>query len=178
MKLKIFAYFIPLSFIFFPSVLFAGNTYKKEYDKFTNKVRTSYELDMGTECKLLKSNKSKLDGCVFVMIQDFVPCIGLFTNSNGWDIMGYSSIPPYSEERVYSIITYKNGKSMRVKLPALYSAGDTILGGTVMETVWVDLGSIRSDFKNIDYIEVKYGTNEYYIKLDEVLTKKALKFEK
>ena len=39
---------------------------------------------------------------------------------------------------------------------------------------WV---GIKEDLLSIGSIELKYGSNEYYIKLDDILTKKALNYE-
>lgn len=158
--------------------VFAGENYELKYDKFENKKIASYKLSLGTECKLNQTSKSTLFSCPFLAVSTEVltPTLMLMTYSNGWDIMTYRSSPPYSEKEAPVIITYKNGVKKNARLPAIFS-GDVVRGGMVAETIIVRLGGIKQDLLSIDNIELKYGTNEYYIKLDNVLTKKALNYQ-
>jgi hypothetical protein len=157
--------------------VFAGSEYELKYDKFENKKVANYQLDQGTECRLNKTSKSTLYSCDFLAVstERLTPSIIMVSTSSGWDILTYRSVSPYSEKKAPAIITYKNGTKKNMRLPATLS-GDIIRGRTVAETVFVTLGGLRQELLSIDNIELKYGTNEYYIKLDNALTKKALNY--
>jgi hypothetical protein len=157
---------------------FAGSNYTLKIDRFQGKKVANYEFSLGSECKLNQTSKSDLVGCSFLAVstETSLPSLMFNTTSNGWDIMTYRSASPYSEKKAPVIITYKNGTTKNMLLPAIFS-GDVIRGGTVMETVIVRLGSIKQDILSIGSIEVKYGSNEYYVKLDEKLTKKAINYQ-
>jgi hypothetical protein len=154
----------------------AGSNYKLKFDKFQNKKVASYDLTLGTECKLTQTLKSTLFACPFLAVstEGNTPSLMLVSYAKGWDIMTYRSASPYSEGKAPAIITYKNGAKENKLLPAIYN-GDVVRGGTVMETVVLRFGG--ENLSNIDNIEVKYGSNEYYFKFDDALTSKALKYE-
>jgi hypothetical protein len=100
----------------------------------------------------------------------------MISASREWDIMTYQWISPYSEKKAPAIITYKNGTKKNIQLPANFR-GIVTSRGTVMESVGVRLEGLRQELLSIDNIELKYGTNEYYIKLDDALTRKALNYQ-
>lgn len=158
--------------------VFAGSNYELKYDKFQNKKVANYDLSVGNECRLTQTLKSTLFACSFLAVSNnpSLPSVMLATNANGWDIMTYKSVSPYSENQAPVVITYKNGAKKNTKLPAIYD-GDVIRGRKVMETIFVRLGGIKQDLLTIDNIELKYGSNEYYIKFDDALTKKALNYQ-
>jgi hypothetical protein len=158
--------------------VFAGSNYKLKYDKFENKKIADYRLDKGTECRLTQSSKSTLYACVFLAVstEPATPSVMLVSSSSGWDIMTYRSVSPYKEKKAPAIITYKNGTKKNIQLPAIFD-GSVISGSTVSETVIVRLGGLKQELLGIDNIELKYGTNEYYIKLDDALTRKALNYQ-
>lgn len=178
MKLKNLVSVVSALCVIGVSPVSAGGNYKLKYDKFDNKKVASYELSLGKECKLNQTSKSTLFSCPFISVSTEVlsPTLMLITYSNGWDIMTYRSVSPYSEKQAPVIITYKNGTKKNTKLPAIFS-GDVVGSGRVAETIIVRLGSIKQDLLEIDNIELKYGTNEYYIKLDDMLTQKALNYQ-
>jgi len=155
---------------------YAGYNYKLKSDRFENKKVVDYELRQNDECKLTATSKSKLAGCSFLAVstEKTTPSIMLFTTSDGWDIMSYQNISPYSDGKAPAIITYKSGQKINKKLFAIYS-GNVVSGSTVMETLIIRIGG--EDVSQIDSVEIKYGSNEYYFKLDPVLTKKALNYE-
>jgi hypothetical protein len=156
----------------------AGFDYKLKNDRFTNTKSSSYELSVGSECKLLATSKGELKYCTFRNSSDDAsgPSIMFTTISNGWDIMPYRSTEPYKDGKVPSIITYKTGKTLNTTLGVRFG-GSPIYGSVVSENVIVELGSVKSSIPDISQIEVKYGTNEYSIVLDPILTKRALEFQ-
>jgi len=174
---KIF-YAVPLLVSVIVAPVFAGSNYKLIYDKFENKKVAEYDLSVGTECKLTQTSKSTLASCPFLAVSTDAsyPTVILMSTANGWDIMYYRSVSPYSDKEAPAIITYKNGVKKNTKLTAIYN-GDVLKGGTVVETIVVRLGSIKQDLLDIDNIELKYGSNEYYIKLDDALTRKAINYQ-
>jgi hypothetical protein len=156
----------------------AGFDYKLKNDRFTNTKSSSYELSIGSECKLLATSKGDLKYCQLINSSDSPsgPTLMLGTISNGWDIMPYRSTTPYSDGKIPVIITYITGKTLNTNLGVKFS-GTPIYGSTVSETLFVELGSVKSSIPDISQIEVKYGTNEYSIVLDPILTKRALEFQ-
>lgn len=169
---------VPLFAAVIIAPVFAGSNYKLKYDRFQDKKVADYDLSLGTECRLTKTSKSTLVSCPFLAVstEAFTPTVMLMSTANGWDVMTYRSASPYSEKQAPVIITYKNGIKKNAKLPAIFS-GRVISGRTVMETIIVRLGGIRQELLSIDNIELKYGSNEYYIKLDDALTRKALAYQ-
>lgn len=169
---------VSLSLLFVSLPVFAGSEYKLKYDKFENKKVADYRLDKGTECRLNQTSKSTLFSCIFLAVstEPSSPSVMMVSTSSGWDIMTYRSTSPYNEKKAPAIITYKNGMKKNIQLPTIFD-GDVIRGSTVAETIIVQLGGLRQEISNIDNIELKYGTNEYYIKLDDALTKKALNYQ-
>lgn len=155
---------------------FAGGNYKLKTDRFENKKTASYDLRENDECKLTATSKSKIAGCSLIAVstETNTPSLLLFTTSSGWDILPYRSVPPYSDGKVPAIVTYTSGTKSNKQLPAIYS-GNVVSGSTVLETVIIRFGG--DDLSKIDNVEIKFGSNEYYIKLDPVLTKKALNYE-
>ena len=178
MKLGKIFYAVPLLVSVIVSPVFAGSNYRLKYDKFENKKVADYDVSVGTECRLTQTSKSTLVACPFLAVstEPSTPSVMLVSTANGWDIMTYRSASPYSEQQAPVIITYKNGVKKNTKLPAIFS-GNVIRGGTVMETIVVRLVGIKQDLLTIDNIELKYGSNEYYIKFDDALTKKALNYQ-
>jgi hypothetical protein len=174
---KIF-YAVPLLVSVIVAPVLAGSNYKLKYDKFENNKSAEYDLSVGSECRLTQTSKSTLSGCDFITVSTdpSSPSVILHSMSDRWDIMYYRNISPYSENLAPVIITYKNGNKMNTKLPALFK-GTVVRGGTVLESIIVRLGRIKQDLVNIDNIELKYGSNEYYIKFDDQLTVKALNYQ-
>jgi hypothetical protein len=168
--------FFAVSFLFTPS--FAGSDYTLEQDRFDGKKTASYKLSINNECKLVKTLKSKLAACHFLSVSNnaSMPSILLVTTSNGWDIMSYKNVSPYSDNQAYAIVTYKNGAKENTRLNAVFD-GSVLIGGKVMETIILRVGSIKKDLPNIENIELKYGTNEYSVRLDQTLTRKALNYQ-
>ena len=156
----------------------AGFDYKLKYDRFTGNKTSTYDLSVGNECRLTATSAGKLDYCVFQNSSNNAddPNLILITTSKEWDIMQYRSTSPYREGKIPSIITYKDGKKLNTTLDVKYT-GDPIRGNGVMEVVLVQLGLIKKTIPEISQIEVKYGTNEYLIVLDPILTKRALEFQ-
>ena len=156
----------------------AGFDYKLKNDRFTNTKSSSYELSIGSECKLLATSKGQLKYCTLLNSSDDAsgPTVMFTTISSGWDIMPYRSTDPYKDGKIPSIITYKSGKTLNTTLIVRFS-GSPIYGSVVSENVIVELGSVKSSIPDISQIEVKYGTNEYSIVLDPILTKRALEFQ-
>jgi hypothetical protein len=156
----------------------AGFDYKLTKDRFTNTKSSSYELSIGSECKLLATSKGELKYCTIINSSDSPssPTLLLGTISNGWDIMPYRSTPPYNDGKIPTIITYITGKTLNTNLGVKFS-GTPIYGSTVSEALLVELGSVKNSIPDISKIEIKYGTNEYSITLDPILTKRALEFQ-
>lgn len=156
----------------------AGFDYKLKFDRFSDTKTSSYDLSVGDECRLTATNAGKLNYCVFQNSSNNAddPTLMLITTSEEWDIMQYRSSSPYSQGRIPSIITYKDGKKQNTTLEVKYT-GDAIRGNGVMEVVLVQLGLIKKNILEISQIEVKYGANEYSIMLDPILTKRALEFQ-
>ena len=98
------------------------------------------------------------------------PSLILFTSSNGWELLTYSSY-----DSVNAIVNYGGGNSKKISLPASYY-GDVLSGGTVGEFVTVELDSIKKQLKKIDSIEIQFGSAEYFWANDKELTQKAIDF--
>jgi hypothetical protein len=156
----------------------AGFDYKLKYDKFSNRKTASYDLSVDSECKLSATATSSISHCMFINTskKGIDPTLLLMTSSSGWDIMNYRRLSPYKEGRIPAIITYKNGKTIRKLLEVEYQ-GDTLGGSRVMETIMVELKPISQSILQISQIELKYGTNEYVVSFDPILTKKALNLQ-
>jgi hypothetical protein len=171
-------YAVPLFTAVIAAPVFAGSNYKLKYDKFQDKKVATYDLSLGIECRLDQTSKSTLNACDFLTVSNDAktPTVMLTSTANGWDIMTYKSASPYSNQQAPAIITYKNGIKKKTNLPAIFN-GDVISGRLVMETIIVRLGGIKQELLSIDNIELKYGSNEYYIKLDDALTRKALNYQ-
>ena len=90
--------------------------------------------------------------------------------------MQYRYTGTYRDGKIPSIITYNDGQILNKPLGVKYK-GDTISGRGVMEVVLVELGSVKDKIPKIKKIEVKYGSNEYSIEIDPVLTKRSLEFQ-
>ena len=161
-----------------PLKSWAGSDYKLKNDRFSGTKTSSYHLSVGNECRLTATNSSKLEFCVFQNSSNNAddPALILITTSKEWDIMQYRYSSPYREGEILSIITYKDGRKLNTKLGVKYK-GDPIRGKGVMEVVLVELGLIKKTIPEISQIEVRYGTNEYSIFLDPILTERALEFQ-
>jgi len=161
---------------FISPVGLAGENYKLEYDRFENSKSASYDLRINDECKLTKKIGNMLHRCTMLASSNFSgsPSIILYTVSDGYELKEFTEGEPYSNNMARAIITYKSGIKINTYLQALYW-GRELPKPWVLESVIIRLGGREPS--NIDKIELKYGTNEYYIKLDPVLTKKALNYE-
>jgi hypothetical protein len=169
-----------ISALFLVSALpvLAGDGYRLRFDKFENKQIADYALKVGDECKLTETSRSTLRACSFLSVSTYEdnPSVLLMTTANGWDIMVYELAWPYSDQKAPAIITYKNGTKKSLYLSAIFS-GDIIGYNVVAETVIIRFGSVKNDILNISNIELKYGTNKYSLKFDDVLTQKALNYQ-
>lgn len=167
-----------LAMAFDSHVAYAGYDYTQNLDRFTNKNIVRYNLNTDSECMLRKTIKSSIKYCKFLHIsnESRTPSIMLYTISDGWEILPYKLGWPNKDGSALVIIRYKDGSSKRINLPTSYN-GEIIRGGIVQERIAIELGSIKAQIPLIDFIEVQYGSNEYYFKLDNALTKKALNFE-
>jgi len=174
---KISISFLVMLLIGLPTNTWAGSNYKLKYDRFTGTKTSSYDLSVGNECRLTATNAGKLEFCVFQNSSNNAddPGLILVSTSKEWDIMQYRYASPYREGEIPSIITYKNGKKLNTSLGVKYK-GDPIRGKGVMEVVLVELGLIKKTIPEISQIEVRYGTNEYSILLDPILTERSLEF--
>lgn len=72
-----------------------------------------------------------------------------------------------------TIIKYNNGTELKRTFPTKLDTR-TIRGGTVMETVEINLSSIKKEMLTINSMRFQFGSNEYFISLDKELTKKIL----
>lgn len=167
-----------LAMAFDSHVAYAGYDYTQNLDRFTNKNIVRYNLNTDSECMLRKTIKSSIKYCKFLHIsnESRTPSIMLYTISDGWEILPYKLGWPNKDGSALVIIRYKDGSSKRINLPTSYN-GEIIRGGIVQERIAIELGSIKAQIPLIDFFEVQYGSNEYYFKLDNALTKKALNFE-
>ena len=70
----------------------AGEKYKLEVDRFTDIKTSSYRAIPNKECKLTKSLKSRIAGCLFINSTESssYPSISIGTTSDGWDLLSYS----------------------------------------------------------------------------------------
>ena len=161
-----------------PSESWAGFDYKLKNDRFSGTKTSSYYLTVGNECKLTATSAGKLNFCTFQNSSNNTndPNLMFTTTSKGWDIMQYRNAAPYAEGKVPTIISYKDGKVINTLLGVKY-VGETLGGRNVMEVVLVELGLIKENLSNISLIEVKYGSNEYSVVLDPILTTRALEFQ-
>lgn len=164
--------------IVLPIKTMAGSNYKLKYDRFTGNKTSSYDMSVGSECRLTATNAGEFKFCTMQNSSNNPddPNIILITTSNTWDIMQYRYTGTYREGKIPSIITFNDGQILNSSLGVKYQ-GDTISGRGVMEVVLVELGSVKDAMHKIKKIEVKYGSNEYSIEIDPFLTKKTLEFQ-
>ena len=109
--------------------VYAGQKFKLNVDRFTDKKTASYDVIPKKECKLTKSLKSRISSCFFMNSTEssMYPLISFGTTSNGWDLLSYSS-----KEVSNAILTYDDGTTKKIAIPAKYdgdSLYDTVLGG-------------------------------------------------
>ena len=164
------------------SALSEGYDYALKYDRFENKKIASYRLTVGEDCRITKTIKSILVGCAFSSVSNKpeTPSIALVTTANEWDILPYSSMLPYSENKLFAILTYNDGEKKNMLLPVFFTGNRVSVvnrRSVITETIFVRLGSLKQDLLRIKDVELKYGSNEYYFKLDNALTRKSLNYQ-
>lgn len=161
-----------------PTNTWSGSNYKLKYDRFTGTKTSTYDLSVGSECRLTATNAGELEFCTLQNSSNDPddPNIMLITTSKTWDIMQYRYTGTYRDGKIPTIITYNDGQILNRSLGVKYQ-GDTISGRGVMEVVLVELGSVKDTIHKVKKIEVKYGSNEYSIEIDPALTKRSLEFQ-
>ena len=150
----------------------AGQEYKEEIDRFKGTKTATYKAKKNSECKLTKSLKSRLGYCMFFNSTEssINPSMMIGTIADGWELLTYQN-----KSTVPTIITYDDGKEEITQLSVRYS-GNVLSGGSVIETVIIEMGKIKEKLQNIDKIEFQYGSAEYLWINDKELTSKAINF--
>ena len=154
------------------TIVNAGERYEEETDRFDGTKTANYNAKLNSECKLTKSSKSRLGFCLFFHSNESYknPSMMIGTTAEGWELLTYQNI-----SFAPSIITYDNGKEIRKKLPVVYR-GDVLSGGTVVETVIIEMSEIKNELKKISKIEFQFGSAEYLWINDKELTNKAINY--
>ena len=153
--------------------VYAGQKFKLNIDRFTDKKTASYDIIPKKECKLTKSLKSRIRTCFFMNSTEssMYPLISFGTLSDGWDLLSYSSRTTSN-----AILTFDDGTTKKIAIPAKYS-GDSIYGSTVLEWVSLYFYDLKEDLEKITKLEFQYGSSEYEWIPDRDLVRKALNFE-
>ena len=152
-----------------PSI--SGEDYAEEYDRFDDTKTAKYKPTLQKECILDKAIKGQLYACIFMDSTENsnYPMLAFLKESEGWDLLSYSS-----KKEAPVIITYANGVVKRRKVKANLKT-DTLSGRTVSEVVVVYLNSIP-DLSNVKKLELQFGSSEFSWIPDTELVKKALEF--
>jgi len=169
----------------------SGENYEEEIDRFDDTKTATYKGVVGAECSLTKALKGELHGCTFIhrSTRSTDPSIVFFkTSDKEWDLRDYGSDETVSRggitmsrETVKVILTFPSGVTKRRSLPAVLSAvsrTDTVYDSTVVETLFVRLGSIKDELKDLTKLEVQYGSAEFLWINDRTLTSRAIDFVK
>lgn len=150
----------------------AGTDLKIKVNEFTGAKTGQYDLEVGPECSLLKTITSEIMGCSILTVKadKSTPTLMLMTKSRGLSITRYRNL--YSAG-IPTVITYNNGTELKRRFPVRLDA-DILSSGRVMESIIIQLGSIKKEMLTINSMRFQFGSNEYFILLDKELTRKIL----
>ena len=134
------------------------DSYKYSVDRFTG-TKGALTRSSPSDCKLTKSLKGKLYECILAH-QSGNGYTGLdiafMKESRGWDLLDYK----HSVKQVPAIVTFTDGTVKRYSFPASLDT-DTLYGGTVSETVKVQLTSLQAQLSRVAKVEIQYGSSEF-----------------